>query len=51
MDEKRACCIRKQINLGGYLDEQNWPKIHEAMVDAMIRLIRPSAPTFEYLRK
>jgi hypothetical protein len=39
MDGKRACRIRKQINLGGYRDdEQAWHKIHEAMVDAMIRL-------------
>ena len=39
MDEKRACCVRKQITLGGYRDEQNWRKVHEAMVDAMIRFI------------
>jgi predicted type IV restriction endonuclease len=52
MDENRACCIRKQITLGGYRDEeQNWPKIHEAMVGAMIRLEAAFSPHIQYLRK
>jgi hypothetical protein len=45
MDGKKACCIRKQITLGGYRDdEQAWHKIHEAMVDAMIRLHAALSP-------
>jgi hypothetical protein len=44
LDGKRACRIRKQIDLGGYLDEQKWPKIHEKMVDAMIRLHAALSP-------
>ena len=51
MDEKRACCVRKQITLGGYRDEQNWRKVHEAMVDAMIRLYAALSPHIQYLKK
>jgi len=51
LDGKRACRIRKQINLGGYLDEQAWPKVHEAMVDAMIRLHKALSPHIQYLGK
>jgi len=41
LEGKRACAIRKQITAGGYRDdEEKWPPIHEAMVDAMIRLER-----------
>jgi len=51
LDGKRACRIRKQIDLGGYLDEQTWPKVHEAMVDSMIRLHKALSPHIQYLRK
>jgi hypothetical protein len=45
LEGKRACRIRKQFNLGGYRDdEEKWPKIHEAMVDAMIRLEKALKP-------
>ena len=36
LEGKRACRIRKQINTGGYRDD-NWADIHEDMVDNMIR--------------
>jgi hypothetical protein len=49
LDGKRACRIRKQIDLGGYLDEQTWPKLHEAMVDAMIHLHKALSPHIQYL--
>jgi hypothetical protein len=51
LDGKRACRIRKQITLGGYLDEKNWPKIHEEMADAMNRLYAALSPHIQYLRK
>lgn len=39
LDERRGCRIKKLITTGGYRDdEKKWPEIHEAMVDAMIRL-------------
>lgn len=51
LEGKRACRIRKQITLGGYLDEQNWPKIHEEMADAMNRLYTSISPHIQYLKK
>lgn len=51
LDGKRACRVRKQITLGGYLDEKNWPKIHEEMADAMNRLYTALSPHIQYLRK
>jgi len=45
LEGKRACRISKRINIGGYRDpEKNWPNIHEAMVDAMIRLEKSMKP-------
>jgi len=44
LEGKRACRIRKVINIGGYRDEERWPQIHEAMVDAMIRLEKALKP-------
>ncbi|MBC8236473.1 DUF4268 domain-containing protein [bacterium] len=38
LEGKRACRIRKQINLGGYRDEDKWSEVHDNMIDAMIRL-------------
>ncbi len=44
LEGKRACRIKKTMS-GGYRDaEEDWPQIHEAMIEAMIRLeeaIRP----------
>lgn len=37
LEGKRACRIKKSLD-GGYRDEERWPEIHEAMIDAMIRL-------------
>ncbi len=45
LEGKRACRIRKIILIGGYRDkEETWPKIHEAMVDAMVRLEKSLMP-------
>jgi hypothetical protein len=46
---KRACRIKKSIIDGGYLDENVWPKVHEAMVDAMIRLEKTLTPQIQKL--
>lgn len=52
IDEKRACRIKKDLTIGGYRDDdQTWPKIHEAMVDAMMRLHAAISPHIQYLRK
>lgn len=50
MEGKRACRIRKTITEGGYLDEGNWPKIHEAMIDTMIRFHKALTPHIQYLK-
>lgn len=42
LDTKRACRIRKKIEMGGYLDEAKWPDIVASMIVAMIRLERKS---------
>jgi len=45
LEGKRGCRIRKTILVGGYRDkEETWPKIHEAMVDAMVRLEKSFMP-------
>lgn len=42
---RKACRIYAALELGGYRDEETWPKIQEGMIDTMIRLekaIRPN---------
>jgi len=38
LEGKRACRIKKLITRGGYRDESKWSSVHDAMIDAMIRL-------------
>ncbi|MCK4334699.1 DUF4268 domain-containing protein [candidate division WOR-3 bacterium] len=44
LEGKRGCRIKKQITLGGYRDKDKWPKIQDAMIDAMIRLAKVLKP-------
>jgi hypothetical protein len=44
LEGKRACRIRKSINLGGYRDESKWQQVQEAMIDAMVRLEKALKP-------
>lgn len=44
LEGKRACRIRKTIGLGGYRDEEKWPILHDAMIDAMVRLEKALRP-------
>lgn len=45
LEGKRACRISKRISDGGYRDEEEkWPRVHEAMVDSMIRLEKSLKP-------
>jgi hypothetical protein len=37
LEGKRACRIRYQLELGGWRDEEKWPSVITASVDAMIR--------------
>jgi len=38
LEGRRACRISKTIPIGGWMDEDVWPELYEAMIDAMIRL-------------
>ncbi len=49
LEDKRACRIDKEISLGGYRDEEKWQDIHEAMIDAMIRLDKALKPYIQKL--
>ena len=44
LEGKRACRIKKLIEGSGYLDENDWPAMHERMIDAMIRLDQALRP-------
>jgi hypothetical protein len=45
LEGKRASRIIKTIEMGGYRDDESrWPEIHEAMIDAMIRLEKSMRP-------
>jgi len=51
LDPKRACRIAKRFSLGGYRDdEEKWPEIQDAMIDAMIRLARALRPQIKKLK-
>lgn len=50
LDGKRACRIKKNIDLGGYRDESKWPEIQAAMIDAMIRLEKALKPHIAKLK-
>jgi len=51
LDDARASRIRTDIDVGGYRDdpETDWPRIHEIMLDAMIRLEKALRPHIEAL--
>jgi hypothetical protein len=46
---KRVCRIRHTLEGAGYADEDRWPEIHDAMIDAMIRLKKAFRPHVEAL--
>ncbi|MCD6288450.1 MAG: DUF4268 domain-containing protein [Candidatus Hydrogenedentes bacterium] len=48
LDGRRACRIRKRIDVGGWADADKWPEIQKAMVDAMVRFEKALRP---YVKK
>jgi hypothetical protein len=45
LEGKRACRIAKRLDTGGYRSgEEEWPRIHEGMIDAMMRLEKALSP-------
>jgi len=50
LETKRACRIVKRFSLGGYrTNEEQWPGIHDKMVDAMIKLEKAIGPHIKKL--
>jgi len=50
LEGKRACRIAKRLPVGGYRDEERWPAVHDAMVDAMVRLEKALRPYIDKLK-
>jgi hypothetical protein len=50
LDTQLGSKLAYDIELGGYLDESNWPAIQETMVDAMVRLERAVNPFLTNLK-
>ncbi len=50
LEGKRACRISKRIEIGGYRDEDKWPEVREAMIDAMCRLEKSLKPHISKLK-
>jgi Domain of unknown function (DUF4268) len=44
LENRRACRVVERIDLGGYRDEERWPEIQAAMIDAMVRLDKAVRP-------
>jgi len=49
LEGKRACRIKYEILSGGWEDEEEWPDVRNAMVDAMIRMEAAFRPHLEKL--
>jgi len=50
-EDSRFCRVRYVVNKGGYRDEQNkWPDIDDAMIDAMTRLEKALRPHIQKLQ-
>lgn len=50
LERYRACRVRKRITLGGWRDEERWPEIQDAMIDAMVRLEAAFRPYIDSLQ-
>jgi uncharacterized protein with ParB-like and HNH nuclease domain len=50
LGDKRACRVRKVIDIGGWRDAEKWPQIHEAAADAMSRLEKALKPAIAELK-
>lgn len=46
LDQRTSCRVSAKIDRGGFRsDESDWPAIHNAMIDAMVRLEKSFAPS------
>lgn len=51
LDNKRSCRIRFLINNHGLSDQDNWPALQSALVEAMVKLIQAFEPEIKKLTK
>ena len=49
LEGKRACRIHHTAADGGWRDEEKWPEVHAAMIDAMVRLEKALRPHIDAL--
>lgn len=50
LDDKRACRISIRLDIGGWKDEDKWPDMQDAMIDAMIRFEEALRPHIDALK-
>jgi hypothetical protein len=50
LDDRRASRICYLVGVGGLKNQDRWPEIHEAMIDAMVRLEKALKPRIRKLR-
>lgn len=50
LEDRRACRIRWRIDQAGYRDEQEWPRLQDTLIDAMLRLERALRPYINALQ-
>ena len=44
LDGRQACRVRKVFANGGYRDDERWPEVQDALIDAMVRLEKAFKP-------
>lgn len=49
LENVRACGIRSEVTDRGYRDEEHWPEVQDAMIDAMIRFEAALRPHIDAL--
>jgi hypothetical protein len=50
LESSRHCRVRKEIDVGGFRDEDKWPEIHGAMIHAVISLEKALGPYIDELK-
>jgi hypothetical protein len=49
LDTKQCCRIRYLLNDHGLLDQDNWPMLQEALITAMVKLMKTFDPEIQHL--
>ena len=51
LEGRKACRVQLEIDVGGWADQDRWPEIADAMIDAMIRLESAVGPQLKKARQ